>query len=574
MSFPIELPEDLTALSADEFSTLRTQVTEYASIVSVDESANAVTLNEAHRLFNRVNEESERRATEVAAAAAARAELTAAFTTTTEPPEVVTPEAVTEPEATPETVQTEPVTVPEETESAVTASRTTTIEEPVNTAPARASLYASSDVPNAGSELRDFAEAVGMIERRMTGYSSATRSNPRARRIGKSHAFKINGQTMHRHGVVQIRREFEDALRLTEGKNAMQVLEHAANEKRLPGKSLAASLNAQIQAGKSLTAAVGWCAPSETIYDLCALEEVSGILDLPEMQAARGGFQIPEDGGPDFTSIWNGIGDEGDTILTEYDIENGAEKVCVEVPCPPFVDVRLDVNYLCITGNLLQTRGYPEAVTRFTQGSLVAFAHKMNASVIARMVAQSGAVVTIPEPATSTDAASQILAAVEIAAVDMRYRNRMNQNATLEVVLPIWALAQIRAAMARRAGVAEVAVTDAQIMGWFAVRSIAPRFVYDWQDQFSGGGGTTPGGSTSLTALPSTVDFLIYPAGTWVKAVRDVINLDTVYDNALLTTNQYTALFIEDGFNVLKMCVDSRLYRTPLNPAGVGACCA
>lgn len=561
MPFPFEVPENLQTLTAEAFTAFQAQVSEYAAGVSADESADSATLTEALNLFSRVGAEEDRRAAEVTAAAAARTELAAAFAARTQP------EPAPEPEPVPAAV------APAAVAPAAPAVVASTIDEPVNTSPARAALYASSDVPNAGSPLENFGAATALIERRLSGYSSSTRSNSRAQRVGGSNTFKIDGRTLQRHGVVQIRRDLDDALKIKDGKFAMSVLEHAADEKRLSGGSLASTLAARINGGVALTAAAGWCAPSETIYDLCSLETMAGILDLPEVQASRGGFQIPEDGGPDFTSIWNGIGDEGDTILTEYEVENGAEKVCVEIPCPDFVEVRLDVNYLCITGSLLQTRGYPEAVERFTRGALIAFAHKQNASVIARMVAQSGSVVTITEPATSTDAASQILSAVEVAATDMRYRHRMETTATLEVVLPVWSLANIRAAMARRAGVAEMAVTDAQIMAWFAVRSIAPRFVYDWQDQFSGGGGTTPGGSTALTALPATVDFLMYPAGTWVKAVRDVVNLDTVYDNALLTQNQYTALFVEDGFNVLKMCVDSRLYRTALNPAGVTGCC-
>jgi hypothetical protein len=46
-----------------------------------------------------------------------------------------------------------------------------------------------------------------------------------------------------------------------------------------------------------------------------------------------------------------------------------------------------------------------------------------------------------------------------------------------------------------------------------------------------------------------------------------------VYDNALLTQNQYTALFLEDGFNVLQMCADSRLYEVEVDPAGIVGCC-
>jgi hypothetical protein len=105
-------------------------------------------------------------------------------------------------------------------------------------------------------------------------------------------------------------------------------------------------------------------------------------------------------------------------------------------------------------------------------------------------------------------------------------------------------------------------------MNWFAIRGARPQFVYDWQDAFTGG---AFGGSASATAFPTTVTFMVYPAGTWVKAEQDVINLDTVYDNAMLTQNQFTALFVEDGLAALKMCRDSRLYTTDVIPNGVVA---
>jgi len=148
----------------------------------------------------------------------------------------------------------------------------------------------------------------------------------------------------------------------------------------------------------------------------------------------------------------------------------------------------------------------------------------------------------------------------------------MGRNATIEIVLPAWVIAPMRAAMARRQGTATINVTNSEFLAAFTTRGAVPRFVYDWQDAYSGLAGG-PGAQTAITAWPATVQFLAYPAGTWVKPVRDVVNLDTVYDNALLTLNQYTALFLEDGFNVLKMCADSRLYTVPIDTSGVVGCC-
>jgi hypothetical protein len=203
---------------------------------------------------------------------------------------------------------------------------------------------------------------------------------------------------------------------------------------------------------------------------------------------------------------------------------------------------------------------------------MIALPHKINMGFIAAIVAASGVATTIPADPSGDDAISGLLAAVDLAIADAKYRNRMSFNGTLEVVLPMWVLVQLRAAGSRRNGVDLVGLTDAQIVEWFAIRKAVPRFVYDWQDAFSGLA-TGPGGASPLTALPLTVQFLVYPAGTWVKAVQNVVSLDTVYDSTKLATNEYTALFVEDGWAALQMCPLSRLYTAPVDPSGVVGCC-
>lgn len=561
--FPFDIPADLSALSAADFATFARTVREFAQTTLSDENASAELLVATRELFGSVVTDETRRTDLATAATTARAELAAGLaptepTPTPAPAPVPAPVPAPEPQGNP----TVPAVVPAST------------IDPTPTVPAEAPaavMVASSDAMGAGGEIASFALAGELIERRLAGYSTSVRRNGDKVDLGNGR-FSIGGRSLSRHGNVQFQRQFPEALRITDTKDAGKVLDYATSEKRLPGGSLIASMEAQIKAGKSLTAAVGWCAPSETIYDLCSLETLDGMLDIAEVQATRGGFFVPENGGPDFSVIYDSIGDDGDVILTEYDVENGVEKICVEIPCPDFIEVRLDVAYVCITGSLLQRRGYPEAITRFTQGAMVALAHKVNESVIARIVAGSGAPVTIAADPSGDDAASALLSAVELAIEDMKYRNRMGRTATMEVVLPAWVLAPIRASMARRQGVAAINVTDAEILAAFTTRKAVPRFVYDWQDAYSGLAGG-PGAQTAITVWPATVQFLVYPAGTWVKPVRDVVNLDTVYDNALLTQNQYTALFAEDGFAVLKMCADSRLYQVPIDTSGVVGCC-
>lgn len=569
MEFPFPVPENLSALTAAELAEFAAKVREHAQTIVADESATVDDLTAARDLYNSVTAEQNNRDEAAKQAAAARTELSASLTPVEPAPAPADPTpAPVEPAPTPtDPAPTDPAPV------AITAStgRKSTLDDPPPaTVEKLVVLTASSDTTGAGTEL-DFKGAVKLISDRLSTYSSSTRTNRNVKRVGK-HSFVLNGRTLTRHGNVAFRRQFPDNLRIDDQSDALAVIDYATSERRLPGGNLRESAKKLVEAGRSLTAAVGWCAASEVMYDLCELEAIDGILDLPEIQTPRGGFFIPVDGGPDFSVIFNAIGDSGDVILSEYDIENGAVKVCTEIPCPEFEETRLDVAYVCLTGSLLQSRGYPEAVARFTRGAMVALAHKVNASVIARIVAASGAATVIPTIAGSDDAASQLFSGIELGIEDTKYRNRMPRGATLEVVLPAWVIAPIRAALARRNGVLAMNVTDAEILDAFAVRKAMPRFVYDWQDAYSGlvGG---PGGATPITAFPDEVQFLMYPAGTWSKMVRDVVNLDTVYDNALLTTNQYTALFAEDGFNVLQTCPESRLYQVGVDPSGIVGCC-
>jgi hypothetical protein len=447
-------------------------------------------------------------------------------------------------------------------------------------------MRASADVPHfsSGQQLTTFADASRALANRMEQYPAMTAGRAQAAR-GRNGEYKrpvtaydpqgrkLTMTHFNRHGGVQFVRQFPDQLRVDDGGgNGYAVAEWAANERNLQAGNLLKSAASRVAAGRAITAAAAWCAPSEVIYELCELETLDGMLSVPELQTSRGGWQIPIDGGPNFASIWNSIGNNGDTHLTETEVENDVAKVCTEIPCPDFEDIRLGVDYVCLTGGLLQRRGYPEIVARFSRGAMIALAHKINYGVIAQMVAASGPATVIPQVSTGDDAASALLSGIELAIVDTKYRNRMSFAATIEVVMPMWFLAQIRAALARRRGVAMLAVTDAEILDWFAIRRAVPQFVYDWQDAFSNLAGG-PGGAVPLEALPTSGQFLTYPAGTWVKAVQDVVSLDTIYDSTNLQTNQYTAIFAEDGWAMLQMCPDSRLYEVALNPDGVVACC-
>lgn len=581
------VPEDLGTLSFDDLANLLRDYRAYAVELSADDATPLADLEAAQTQLGTISglvDEARRRADVVAAINAANQE--------TETPADIPAEPV-EPEQTPP----EPETATSQEPVAVVASAFH--PDPATQLPAKAdqtyvSMVAASDVPDfaSGSTLSSWGEAARAVEARLATYpgragiptsSGGARYSTTGRTGGVFNtnitikpehraylAKNFKFQNPVRHGAVRFRRDYPEELRANSA-NAYDRALFAANERRLPGGSLMESQRLQVAAGRSLTAAAGWCAISENIYRLCELESLDGILDLPELQADRGGFQVPEDGGPDFTSIWNSIGTAGDVILTEYEIQQGAVKVCTDIPCPEFVDTRLDVVYACLTGSLLQRRGWPEIIARFSSGTMIALAHKVNQAVIQAIVMAAGAPAVIPADPGGDDAAAALLSGVELGVVDMKYRNRMPFASTLEVVLPFWSLAVIRAALARRSGVGMLSVPDSAILAWFGERGAAPRFVYDWQDALAGlvGG---PGGAISLTEFPATMDFLVYPAGTFTKIVADVISLDTIFDSANLENNEYIALFAEEGFGVIQTCPDARQYTVPVDVSGCVGC--
>lgn len=373
--------------------------------------------------------------------------------------------------------------------------------------------------------------------------------------VARSHTH--SGGTAQQSTVATIKREFSNEMSISDGDDdisIMKKIDFARDESRLPGGSLLAG--------------VGWCAPSETIYTTCNQITTDGLLSVPEIGARRGGIRHNQ--GIQFDTIF-GSG-TGFNILTEAQVISDTTKTCVAIPCPSFVDDRLKVAALCLTGDILQNRGYPEFVSEFVQGAIAAQAHNVNRQIIADMVTDSTAVAMSCAPwATDGSVVSQVMSAVDVAVIDIQYRLRLQRSQTLEVVFPYWLKGQLRADWIRRNGPMDPDLADSAIDALLRTRNARAQWVYDWQDSFTStgvSGGPFPGSDTPICALPINVSFLVYPSGTWVVARQDVIRLDTIYDSTNLATNKVTQLFLEDGFRAMRFCPISRVYTIAICPNG------
>lgn len=327
---------------------------------------------------------------------------------------------------------------------------------------------------------------------------------------------------------------------------------------------------------ESLVAAGGWCAPSEIRYGFFNIACSSGMIDLPTFGVTRGGIQFPVSPSladalgttafapfaVEFSNTSNPwLWSEADDIAAAT---GSPTKPCIRVPCPDFSEERLECYGICLTAGNLANDAYPEATADTLQKLMAAHDHAVNARLIALMLARSTAAITITGGAVTDAAAPRIFNAAGLAAVDYRERHGMCIEDVLEVVFPSWVREVLRGDLAWKAGVELFEVTNAQIDAYFLARNVRPQWVDDWQVR----GASQFGNATAMTAWPTTVDFLIYAAGTFIHGNGLSLDLGVVRDSVLNSTNDHTAAWSEECHLVARVGHESRRYTVGFNVNG------
>lgn len=523
---PIQFPEDLTALSAEELSALSDSALErYKALSDIDDAEitdeQLAELESLAAGITAIREETVRRDE----AAAQRAERLAAAKAIEidEPASEEVAEEVEVPAEEPEAVLAAAPKPRKPLSERAAAAGHNEVEVPATEAEV-AKVFAAADVSGfaTGAEIKSLDQVVEIA-------TSRFKSMPRQR----------VANAVNKFGVASIHKPADPTFDITPGSDAFGIMLKAADESRLEGGSL--------------IAAGGWCAPNETLYGLTAWETVSGILDLPTVNVNRGGFSWSK--GPDFGTDIFGNADFGFT-QTEAQAEAGTVKPFLDVECPPFEDIRLDAIGFGIKAGILTNSAWPELIRRYVEGGLVAHQHRVNSYVIQKVLGYLGAASNFAELGSF---ASDVLSAVEIGVMSIRYKYRLAENATVEGFMPVWAKGAIRADLATRNGVDTTNITDQMIEQHFALRGARIQFVYDWTGQDMTG--------TELE-FPSSLEFTLYPAGTFVKGGDNIIQLDAIYDSTNIETNTYTVLFAEESILVANMFGNGRRFAVATNRYG------
>jgi hypothetical protein len=419
-------------------------------------------------------------------------------------------------------------------------------------------ITAAADVQgfSNGQVLSGMAEVAKAVQARVKGFA------PFNLRAAQQTNEQSGGQpVLHKFGAAAFGVDFDSALTAAGGTEKEY---DAANEAvKQHVQRVNASLGLSGETPAAMAAAMAWCAPSEVVYNWIADYVVDGLLTLPEVNAPRGGLMMTE--GPQLaqgTYDDSEIGLDGTEVFgfggTEAEMEAGYVKTCETIECPEFVDHRLDFTGYCWKIPILTEKAFPELVADAMRLSDVLYAHKMNRRFIGDIVAASTAI-----NATNAFGAVQVdtlEALTQVAIKERRWWN-LGSNAVMEVKLPQEALEIFKFDMARRSGLAlnDIA-TEQKIAAHFANHKLAVEYISDFDQRY--------GSATPTADWPETIRAIMYPTGTFLRAVEDVINLSAVYDAASLSANEYTGVFFEQGVMTIKRGYRSHVIEVPVCTAG------
>lgn len=399
-------------------------------------------------------------------------------------------------------------------------------------------LVASADIPNyaTGSKLDDMETLVAAMQSRARALPILSR-----------------GDDTTRYPIASLQRDFKYTLDMNATPDQINdVLTAAADP-------------------DALVAAGGWCSPSEISYDFYNIVAVDGILDLPTVGINRGGMRWPVS--PSFgdlvgnAAMWSWS--ETQDIAAVTGTAQSGTKTCARVPCPSFLEERLGCDGLCLTVGNLTEDAYPELIANHTRLLFAAHAHKMNAKRILQLWTGSSSV-TGTFGAVGAGVVNPVLSALEASAIDYREKYAMADGAVLEVILPRWLRAVMRADLRKRTrdNPSMLAMTDAMLMSLFDNIGVRIQWVGDWLTRSSG----YFGNSAVLTAWPTTTSFMMYAPGTWVMGQGLRLDLGIIRDSVLNSTNDHTAEWMEECWLIARVGHESRRGVINICPDGtVGA---
>jgi chemotaxis protein histidine kinase CheA len=376
-------------------------------------------------------------------------------------------------------------------------------------------ITAGADIPGvtAGSNFNDMSDVADAFSKRLHGLR------------------RVNGGDGEQHIIASFSTQYPEALQL--GTNAE---ENWAKIQDVSGP-------------KSLVASGGYQSPFATRYEVFGLgTNVRPVRDcLPSFQADRGGVRyiVP----PVLSSYGSAVGVWSTTLDTAYVTDSyvsSAVKDSLVVEAASETTAVADAVTLQLQFGNLATRAYPELIARHNELGLIQHAREAEQNLLSKIATGSTAV-------TSTSVlgvAADFLLQIGRAASHYRLRHRMDADATLRLVAPIWVRDAIAADFAlQMPGDSKLSVTYSEIDALLASRGVNACWTIDADLPAAQSTG-------AMTEFKDTFVWYLFAEGTFLFLDGGTLDLGVIRDSTLVGTNDYK-MFVETFEGIAKVGVES-----------------
>jgi hypothetical protein len=329
----------------------------------------------------------------------------------------------------------------------------------------------------------------------------------------------------------------------------------------------------QLTARDGLVASGAQCTPQTQLYDFFRLAEPIQDVEnaIPTVQAPRGGIRYIQANcdiqGAGAVGLW---GSEAGGPPPALDPDTD-EKPCATVTCPSVAEVLVEAVTQCTIFDNLQYRTFPELIENFLEDVAVQFTLKKQTYYLDAIDTASTQTVGIG----SYGAARSMVYDLTVAAVAYRKRHHMPRNARLSVLMPDWAVDVVKADLFNDGsqGLDYLNVPDSALVQAFASRNLDVTFYYDDPTSVAGDNPLTTaqaGSGAELNDYPCVASSYLYAPGTFVKLDGGSLDVGLVRDHALNKTNDF-AMFMEEWIGIAQLGCESVRIDSTVVPSGARA---
>ncbi len=436
--------------------------------------------------------------------------------------------------------------VQQEEQAPVTAAAEQPFEAPADRQPvvqvteAPVAITAGADIPGytAGTALSSMNEVATAMEKRLHSLR------------------RVNGGDGEQHIVASFTTQYpEDRVLTTDAESNAQKI-------------------AAVAGPEALVASGGHSAPFEVKYDIYSIGSTSirPLRDaLPRFQADRGGIRyiVP----PTFANVTSNTTTYAGAVGVWTSANDSAEtpspsaKLSLTVAAASETTAQTDAVTLQLQFGNLMTRAYPELIARHNELALVQHAREAEENLVSQIASGSTAVTTTNLIGFGRD----FLVQVRRAAAAYRARHRLNPEARLKVVIPVWVYDAMAADLTlAMPGDGTLSVSKSEIDGYLAALNVDVVTVLDSTGTLAQSLNMYQAGSAALNEFPDTFRWFLFSEGTFLFLDGGTLDLGIIRDSTLVGTNDYK-MFVETFEAVAKVGIESLAITSTINVNGAAA---